>query len=71
MDRISLDPGDLFIQAMEPFNIIDVVIGRDETVRSLSSVVLFDVTLSLEAACFPLRCVKPLLASPRKGNVVF
>ena len=41
MDRISLDPGDLFIQAVEPVNIIDVVIGRDETVRLFSSAMCF------------------------------
>ena len=56
MDRISLDPGDLFIQAMEPFNIFDVVNGRDETVRLFSSAMCFVVSWCLETAGCVLRC---------------
>ena len=65
MDRIILDPGDLFIQALEPVNIVDVVIGRNETARSFSTAVCFVVSRGLEVACCAPRCAKRLLDSRR------
>ena len=41
MHWITLDPGNVFIQVLEPINIVDVVIGRDETARLLSWVIRF------------------------------
>ena len=65
MHWIILDPGNVFIQVLEPINIVDVVIGRNETVGLLSWVICFVVSRSLEAACWALRCADRLLAAPR------
>ena len=61
MDRIILDPGDLFIQALEPVNIVDVVIGRNEATRLLSTAVCFVVSRGLEVVGYALCCIRPCI----------
>ena len=36
LNWIALDPGDIFIQTLQPINILDVVIGRNKATRSFS-----------------------------------
>ena len=66
-----MDPGDVFIQVVEPVNIADVVIGRDETARLLSWVIRFFVSQDLEAGGCVRCCAERLSASPRQDNVAF
>ena len=71
MNWITLDPGDVFIEALQPINIVDVVIGRNETARLLSSVIRFFGSQDLEAGGCVRCCAERLLASPRQDNVAF
>ena len=41
LNWITLDPGNVFIQVVQPVNIVDVVVGRDETARLFSLVMCF------------------------------
>ena len=63
-----MDPGDLLVQVVKPVNIVDVVVGRDETACLSSSVICFVISRGLEAACYVLylisiciRCVLVLI----------
>ena len=71
MHWITLDPGNVFIQVLEPINIVDVVIGRNETARLLSWVISFFGYQDLEAGGCVRCCTERLLASPRQDNVAF
>ena len=50
LNWITLDPGDVFIQIVEPVNIADVVVGCNETTRLFLLVFLFAVSRRLEVA---------------------
>ena len=54
MHWIILDPGNVFIQVLEPINIVDVVIGRNETACLSSLVICFVIARGLEAVCYVL-----------------
>ena len=66
-----MDPGDVFIQVLEPINIVDVVIGRNETARLLSWVIRFFGSQDLEADGCVWCCAERLLAPPLQDNVAF
>ena len=71
LNWITLDPGNVFIQVVEPVNIADVVISRNETARLLSWVIRFFGPQDLEAGGCVRCCAERLLASPRQANVAF
>ena len=71
LNWITLDPGDVFIQVVEPVNIADVVVGCNETARLLSSVIRFFGSQDLEAGGCVRCCAERLSASPRQDNIAF
>ena len=68
---ITLDPGDVVIQALEPFNICDVLIARNETFRPLSALICFLVSVGLEAAACFLPLAGRLFGPLREGDAAF